>query len=278
MFRMTMSRTARAIAAGAIIFALSATSLGGNAYAAGDPSDCSTAAHDRNDAVHLLHTAWQTFRGDLKDLAHDARDLKREDHKSGDQASSGARAIVAKAQQDLTGVWTTAHADIQGAVDLSSCGTEDGSTTGTTSPTTTTTNTTLQTTTTAPAPSDSTTSAGPGDESTDAHTFDTSKLAAQYKDIVDNAIKDMQKIVDDATKAVQDLSDATTAKDVTKAVEDNDKAETERVTEKAKADQERAAEKEKKNQGKGKPTTTSGKGSGKSNGKGSGKGNDRSDD
>lgn len=259
MFRTSIGR---AISAAALIVSMSITSLGGTAYAVeGNTNDCSQAAHDRNAAVHLLHDAWKTFRGDLKDLAHDARALDRDTRKAGD-SSTDARAIVSKATKDLNGVWTQAHSDIQDAADLGSCGDEDSSSGSTSNTTTTTTsNTTLQTNTSAPAPSDST---SPGDTSGSGHTFDTSGLAKQYKSIVDQAITDMQKIVDDATKAVQALSDATTTKDVTKAVQDNDKAEHDRATQKEHEDEQRATDKAAKNKSNSKNGKNNGKGNGHS--------------
>src|SRR5438309_11759890 len=85
------NRTARGMAVGALILSL-ATTLAGSAYAAPlAENDCSAAAHDRNDAVHLLHTAWKAFEGDLKDLARDARQLQHGSHGKGDSVMHGAR-------------------------------------------------------------------------------------------------------------------------------------------------------------------------------------------
>ena len=62
------NRTARGMAVGALILSLGATTFGGSANAAplaDETQGCSVAAHARNDAVHLLHTAWKAFDGDL---------------------------------------------------------------------------------------------------------------------------------------------------------------------------------------------------------------------
>src|SRR6266850_5961390 len=102
MFSMSLgNRTARGLAAAALILSLTATTYAGSANAAplaGETQDCSSAAHARNDAVHLLHQAWKAFDGDLKDLAHDARKLQHESEKSSDVMTKDARATVASAR------------------------------------------------------------------------------------------------------------------------------------------------------------------------------------
>jgi hypothetical protein len=251
---------ARGIAAGALILSLTATSFAGSANAAplvADSQDCSTLAHERNDAVHLLHTAWTTFRGDLKDLAREARKLDRQSRKDEDKAGESARSIVASANKELTSIFKTAHSDIQEATDLGqACKDQDEDET-TTTKTTTTTNTTTATNTNTNAVAAPKDSSAPGDSSTGGHTFDTSGLADQYKDIVDKAIKDMQKVVDDATKALADLkvADETSSKtEVEKVKAEVEKAETERVKdqeeEHAKAKAERVKNKLAKVKGK----------------------------
>src|SRR5439155_15966350 len=115
------NRTARGMAVGALILSLGATTFAGSANAAplGDETqDCSAAAHARNDAVHLLHTAWKAFSGDLKDLARDARQLQHEAHKASAVLTVDARDAVASAKQELKGISTKAHEDIQAVVDL----------------------------------------------------------------------------------------------------------------------------------------------------------------
>jgi hypothetical protein len=248
------NRTARGMAVGALILSISATTFGGSANAAplaDETQDCSAAAHARDDAVHLLHTAWKAFDGDLKDLAKDARELQHESRK--DKASADltvdARAEVASAKQELKSIASQAHADIQDAVELgTACKDEEE--------TTTTTTTTTSTSTTAPA------------DSTDgARTFDTSGLDSKYKDIVDQAISDMQGVVDDATKAVLDLSTAvetTSTADDAKVKKDLETAKADRETAKADREEAKAKAKDKStDQSNGKPDTTGRGNSGK---------------
>ena len=260
------NRTARGMAVGALILSLGVTTFGVSANAAplaDETQDCSAAAHARNDAVHLLHTAWKAFDGDLKDLAKDARELQHESRK--DKASADltkdARAEVASAKQDLKSIASQAHADIQAAVELGTAckGTEDEDATTTT--TTTTTSTT--------APSDST---APADSTGSAHSFDTSGLDSKYKDIVDQAISDMQGVVDDATKAVMDLGTAVESKDTTddsKVKTEIEKAKTERDAAKADREEAKAAAKDKsKDNSDAAKSSNSGK---SNNGKGKGR-------
>src|SRR2546426_12373834 len=92
MVRVTMPRAARTAAAGAFIFALSVTSLGGNAAASPAADEdgqkgCSALAHVRNDAVSDLREAWQGVRKQARDLAHDGRGLRKE---KPDRAAPGA--------------------------------------------------------------------------------------------------------------------------------------------------------------------------------------------
>jgi hypothetical protein len=229
MFRTMAGRTTRVFAAGALILSLTATTFAGSANAAPlaeEKTDCSTAAHARNDAVHLLHVAWTAFNGDLKTLASDARKLQHESEKASAAASKDARGVIRSAKAELREIVSQAHSDIQAAVDLGAvCSDENDSTKSTT----TTTNTTTTTTTTVTAPKDAT---PPADTSGSAHTFDTSGLDAKYKDIVDQAIKDMQKVVDDARKALLDMTTVAESKETTE--KDADKVEQE--VEKAKAD------------------------------------------
>jgi hypothetical protein len=81
MFRTNMpGRTARAIAAGALILSLTATSFAGSANAAplADKDDCGVASAARSEAVHLLHVAWMGFASTLKALASDANESSHE--------------------------------------------------------------------------------------------------------------------------------------------------------------------------------------------------------
>ncbi len=252
------NRTARGMAVGALILSLGVTTFGGSANAAplaDETQDCSTAAHARNDAVHLLHTAWKAFDGDLKDLAKDARALQHDSNK--DKASADltkdARAEVASAKQELKSIASQAHADIQAAVELGTACKDAEETTTTT--TTTSTSTTASSDATAPA------------DSTDgARTFDTSGLDSKYKDIVDQAISDMQGVVDEATKAVTDLSTAVASTDTTddtKVKKDLEKAKADRETAKADREEAKAAAKDKSTDKSNAKPDNSGKGKGK---------------
>ena len=152
------NRTARGMAVGALLLAFAATTFAGSAYAAPlAENDCSAAAHARNDAAHLLHTAWKAFEGDLKDLARDARQLQHESHKTGDVVINDARDLVKDAKGELKDIRSQAHEDIQAAVELgAACKDEDEDATSSTDTTTTTTSTdTTSSTTTDTTPSPS---------------------------------------------------------------------------------------------------------------------------
>jgi len=232
------NRTARALAVGALILSLGVTTFGGSANAAplAGTQDCSAAAHARNDAVHLLHTAWKAFDGDLKSVARDARKLQHESEKASAVASKDARSLVASAREELKDIASQAHSDIQTAADLGTdCSDETDSTT-----TTTTTNSVTAPTVATP----------PADSSGSAHTFDTSGLDSKYKDIVDHAITDMQGVVDGARKAVLDMttvaeSNETTAKDADKVEQEVEKAKADRQTAKQERENAKKADKAK---------------------------------
>jgi len=259
------NRTARGMAVGALILSLGATTFGGSANAApiaDETQDCSAAAHARNDAVHLLHTAWKAFDGDLKDLARDARQLQHEAHKSGTASTTDARAEVADAKQELKAISSQAHADIQAAVDLGTACKDAEDENSTTTATTTTTTTTSTT-----APSDAT---APADSTGSAHTFDTSGLDKKYKDIVDQAIADMQAVVDEATKAVTDLTASAESKDTsdeTKVKKDLETAKADRETAKQDREQAKADAKDKSKDKSNAKSSDSGKGNGKAKGR-----------
>ncbi len=250
------NRTARGMAVGALILSLGVTTFAGSANAAplaDDKTDCSAAAHARNDAVHLLHTAWKAFDGDLKDLARDARKLQHESEKESRALTKDARDVVMSAKAELKGIASQAHSDIQAAVELgTACSDEDDSTT----PTTPTTNTT--TTNSVTAPSDAT---APADSTEGAHTFDTSGLDKKYKDIVDQAIKDMQAVVDDARKAVLDMTKAAESKETTAT--DVEKVKHEVETAKADREEAKAAAKDRSKDKSNAKSSNSGKGKGK---------------
>ena len=261
------NRTARGMAVGALILSLGVTTFGVSANAAplaDETQDCSAAAHARNDAVHLLHTAWKVFDGDLKDLAKDARELQHESRKDKANAdlTKDARAEVASAKQELKSIASQAHADIQAAAELGTACKDAADESGTTTTTTTTTSTSTT------APSDST---APADSTGSAHTFDTSGLDSKYKDIVDQAISDMQGVVDEATKALLDVTTAaetTTTADDTKVKTDLEKAKADRATAKADREEAKAAAKDKS---KGKSDVTSSNSGKGNNGKGKGR-------
>ena len=239
------NRTARGMAVGALILSFAATTFAGSAYAAPlAENDCSAAAHARNDAAHLLHTAWKAFEGDLKDLARDARQLQHESHKTGDVVINDARDLVKDAKSELKDIRSQAHEDIQAAVELgTACKDEDEDATSSTDTTTTTTTNNTSVT----APTDAT---PPADSTGSAHTFDTSGLDAKYKGIVDKAITDMQKVVDDTRAALTALTavadeakDAKDVKDESKVKKDRETAKAD--SEKAKADREDAKKSDK---------------------------------
>jgi hypothetical protein len=251
MFSMSLGgRTARGFAAAALILSLTATTAGSANAAplANETQDCSSAAHARNDAVHLLHTAWKAFAGDLKDLARDARKLQHESEKTSVVLTKDARSTVASAKAELKDIVSQAHEDIQAVVDLgTACKDEADDTTSTT--TTTTSSVTAPTDATAPA-----------DTTGSAHTFDTSGLDSKYKGIVDQAIKDMQKVVDDARKALLDMtavaeSKDTTEKDADKVEQEVEKATADRAA--AKQDREEVKKADKAKAAKVKATTKS---------------------
>src|SRR5881296_1350813 len=105
-----VNRTARGMAVGALLVSFAATTFAGSAYAAPlAENDCSAAAHARNDAVHLLHTAWKAFDGDLKDLARDARKLQHESEKESRALTKDARDVVMSAKAELKGIASQAH-------------------------------------------------------------------------------------------------------------------------------------------------------------------------
>ena len=249
------NRTARGMAVGALILSISATTFGGSANAAplaDETQDCKVAAHARNDAVHLLHTAWKAFDGDLKDLARDARKLQRESEKASAVLTKDARNAVANARQELKDIASDAHEEIQAQVELGTACKEDEDAS-------TTTTTTTTTTTSRTAPSDAT---APADSTGSARAFDTSGLDSKYKKIVEDAIANMQGVVDDTTKAVMDMTTAAESKETTKT--DADKVEQE--VEKAKADRQ-TAKQDREDAKKADKTKVKSHNSGKGNGK-----------
>jgi hypothetical protein len=254
------ARMAQGLAGAALIFSLSVTTFAGSANAA-PLADCSEAAHARNDATHLLHRAWKVFNGDLKDLASEAKKLNKESRKdkSSTVMTTDARGEVASAKQELKNIRSQAHADIQAEVELgTACNDEEDEDT----------TTTTTTSTSVTAPSDAT---APADSTGSAHTFDTSGLDAKYKDIVEQAIEDMQAVVDEARAAVMDMAAAA------ETTETNDDAEATTDLKTAKAEREKAKEarEEAKAEAKGKSKDKSEAKSSNSGGKGNGKSKNR---
>src|SRR5439155_1118372 len=73
------------------------------APAADQKNDCSTLAHTRNDLVHKLHDSYMGFREQVKVLAHDARELARDEShsKSATNVMSELRSALADSRAKL---------------------------------------------------------------------------------------------------------------------------------------------------------------------------------
>jgi hypothetical protein len=111
------------MAVGALVLSLTASALGGSANAAPsaeDGHDCSTLAHERNDAKHTLQDAWKGFRADLKLLSREARGLAREakKSKSATTMTTEARAALEGANAELSEIRSAAHQEIQELTEL----------------------------------------------------------------------------------------------------------------------------------------------------------------
>src|SRR5437867_2702668 len=116
MVRVWMPRAARTAAAGAFIFALSLTSLGGNAAASPSADEdgqrgCNALSHVRNDAVSSLREAWQGFRKQARDIAHDARELRKE--KVDQAALAAAMTELKDANESLDGIRNNARDEMR---------------------------------------------------------------------------------------------------------------------------------------------------------------------
>lgn len=125
MFRTLNGRTARGMAVGALVLSLATSALGGSANAAPAAEEngnlgCSVLAHERNDAMHRLHEAWQEFRGELRGLTREARALEREakKSKSASTMTSEAKAALESANEELSTIRTDAHAQIHEITEL----------------------------------------------------------------------------------------------------------------------------------------------------------------
>jgi hypothetical protein len=184
MFRTSIAgRTTRALATGALILSLGATTFVGSANAAplANTQACSAAAQARNDAVLALHDAWKASVADLKSLLTDANKGHEELHDALLSAWHDLKSVAMQAREDIhdVGLGVACHHD------------EDD-------------------TNVTPAQGVATT------------TTDTSALDAKFKAIVDEAIKDMQAVVDGARKAVADLTAATSTTNGTNVVKDEE--------------------------------------------------------
>src|SRR5207244_9347303 len=183
-----------------------------------------------------------------------ARKLQHETENESGVLTTDARAVVASAKAELKGIASQAHSDIQAAVELgAACSDDEDSTTPTN---TTTTNTT--TTNSVTAPSGST---APADTTGSARTFDTSGLDSKYKDIVDQAIKDMQAVVDDARTAVLEMTKAAESKETTAT--DVEKVKHEVATATADREEAKTAAKDKSKNKSNAKSSHSGKGKGR---------------
>ena len=125
MVRVSLPRAARTAAAGAFIFALSITSLGGNAAASPSADEdgqrgCSALSHVRNDAVSNLREAWQGFRKQARDLAHDARELRKE--KTDRAALAAAMTELKDANDSLDGIRNDARSEMRTIFAATVCG------------------------------------------------------------------------------------------------------------------------------------------------------------
>jgi hypothetical protein len=233
--------TRRGIAVSALVVSLSLTSLVGSAAAspsAEDTTGCSVLAHERNAGSHRLHEAWQGFNEQLRDLSREARELSRESRRSSSATTLtvDARADIADAKSELNAIRAAAHVEIQDRAELgTAC--KDAEETASGSPSVTDAD--------ADAPVTET-------ENTDELSIDTSDLVEKYREVVDQAILDMQAVMDPLNAAVAEMLAASETAETT-----DDAAVTEKHG-KAKADRE-AKEKSGKPEGAGKPADKGGK-------------------
>lgn len=186
-----LHRGARAVATSALIIAISATSLGATALA--HPSDeergCKVLAHERNASKHRLHEAWQGFRTSLRDLARESRQAQRALRGSQTATSlvTEARTDLADARQALGELWRTAHEELQSRVELGTACKNPAEPE-------------------AEPPVTLATLEANGD------------LVKKYREVVDQAIKDMQAVVDGVTDGVATLVTAAESNDATAKV------------------------------------------------------------
>jgi hypothetical protein len=203
MFRKSVAgRTTRALATGALILSLGATTFVGSANAAplANNEACSAAANVRSDAVHALHDAWKASVGELKALVPDMEKQAMKKELENELKQEIWHELLS-AWHDLKSVAMQAKEDIWDIGLGAACHHDDDDKNVT------------------PAQGAATTAA------------DTSALEAKFKAIVDTAIKDMQAVVEAARKSVAEMTAAATTTNGTdvaknedsKAEEDEDK-------------------------------------------------------
>src|SRR5437867_2092474 len=184
MVRVWMPRAARTAAAGAFIFALSLTSLGGNAAASPSADEdgqrgCNALSHVRNDAVSSLREAWQGFRKQARDIAHDARELRKE--KVDQAALAAAMTELKDANESLDGIRNNARDEMRAIFAATVC----------------------KVATAAAGNPMASQTVGPVDVAPLA-----AELAKKLKDVVDKAVKDMQLATDSLKATVAAMLNA----------------------------------------------------------------------
>ena len=224
------TKTRRGMAVCALVVSLSLTSLVGSAAAspsADDTRGCSVLAHERNLGAHELHEAWQGFNEQLRMLSREARELSRESRRSSSATTLtvDARADLADAKSELNAIRGAAHAEVQDLVELGTACKDPVVTEAMVTET----------------------------EDTVELSLETNDLVQKYREVVDQAILDMQAVMDPLNAAVAEMLEAAATAETT-----DDAAVTEKHG-KAKADRE-AKEKSGKPEGAGKPADKGGKG------------------
>ena len=220
------TKTRRGMAVSALVVSLSVTSLVGVAAAspsAEDTRSCSVLAQERNAGAHRLHEVWQDFSGQLRDLAREARELSRESRRSSSATTLtvDVRSDIADAKAELNAIRSAAHTEIQDRAELGTACREEAVTEV----------------------------AGTVELSDE-----TKDLVQKYREVVDQAILDMQEVIDPLNASVAEMLAAAATAETT-----DDAAVTEKHG-KAKAEREAKAEKSGKPEGAGKPADKGGKG------------------
>ena len=235
MFRMGQ-RTRRGMAVGALIMAFSVTSFGGSASAAPaaeQPNDCSVLAHARNDLVHKLHDSYMGFREQVKVLAHDARELARDEShsKAATNVMSELRSALADSRAKLQDIWSAAHAKLQDLADLGqACADADQDKADADQDKTETEKVEPKTEADKQDADKDDTDKDDEDKAvsttattTTNTTVKTDDLVSKSKDVVTQAVKDMQAVMDDLNAAVAKLTTAIQTADAPKVNADHAK-------------------------------------------------------